>query len=191
MNIVPFKIDVPEHEIEDLHYRLKNTRWAPLINNADWQDGTDATYLKDLINYWHTKYNWKDREDRLNQLEHFTTDIDGIKIHYIYARGKGKNSIPLLLLHGWPSSFVQMLKIIPLLTESRDDGTVCFDVVMASMPGYPFSQHPTEHGMSFAKIANIFHKLMVNVLKHPKYALRDLIKEVWYNNKWLYRIHLA
>lgn len=172
MKITPFKISIPDHEIKDLNYRLKNTRWAPSISDATWEDGTDANYLKDLITYWANDYNWKEREAKLNQLDHYTTVIDETKIHYIYAPGKGKNPIPLLLLHGWPSSFVQMLKIIPLLTEEREDGTTCFNVVIASMPGYPFSQCPTNHGMNFAKIADLFHKLMVEVLNYPKYALR-------------------
>jgi pimeloyl-ACP methyl ester carboxylesterase len=128
--------------------------------------------LRNLVDYWLNQYNWREREARLNQFDHFTADIDGTTIHFIRAAGQGPNPIPLLLMHGWPSSFVQILKIIPLLTQARNDGLPCFDVIAASLPGYPFTTFPQEPGMSFARIADITKKLMVDVLGYQKFAAR-------------------
>ena len=171
MKVEPMLIHIPDEDIKDLRKRLENTRWSPPIPGSNWEDGTDADYLRDLITYWVTKYAWRKREAELNKLDHNIAEIDNRKIHFIRANGKGSKNIPLLLLHGWPSSFIQMLKIIPLLTESRNDGTPGFDVIVASMPGYPFSQFPTQPGMSFAKIAELMTKLMTE-LGYQKFAAR-------------------
>ena len=171
MKVEPMLIHIPDEDIKDLRKRLENTRWSPPISGSNWEDGTDADYLRDLITYWVTKYDWRKREAELNKLDHNIAEIDNRKIHFIRANGKGSKNIPLLLLHGWPSSFVQIVKIISLLTESRNDGTPSFDVIVASMPGYPFSQFPTQPGMSFAKIAELMTKLMTE-LGYQKFAAR-------------------
>ncbi len=165
-------IQIPDEYVEDLTNRLRNTRWAPPITSSNWEDGTDGEYLRDLISYWATGYSWRKREEKLNAFHHFLANVDGVEIHFIYENGKCANPIPLLLMHGWPSSFVQMLDIIPLLTEERSDGTRSFDVVVASMPGYPFSQFPTRHGMNFSQIADILTKLMTAELGYEKFAAR-------------------
>ncbi len=170
--ISEFKIQIPEEEIQFLKNRLKQTRFAPPIDSSNWSDGTDADYLKELIRDWGTRYDWRAREILLNRFDHFLAEIEGAKIHFIHAKGKGKNPIPLLLLQGWPSSFIQMLDIIPLLTEARDDDTPSFDVVAASLPGYLFSEIPSKHGMSFSFIADLMQKLMVETLGYKKYAAR-------------------
>ncbi|RHX89144.1 epoxide hydrolase family protein [Leptospira stimsonii] len=170
--ISEFKIQIPEEEIQFLKNRLKQTRFGPPIDSSNWSDGTDADYLKELIRDWGTRYDWRSREILLNRFDHFLAEIEGAKIHFIHAKGKGKNPIPLLLLQGWPSSFIQMLDIIPLLTEARDDDTPSFDVVAASLPGYLFSEIPSKHGMSFSFIADLMQKLMVETLGYKKYAAR-------------------
>lgn len=171
-SISQFKIQIPEDEIQFLKNRLKQIRLAPPIDPSNWSDGTDADYLRDLIQDWGTRYDWRSREILLNRFDHFLADIEGTKIHFIHAKGKGKNPIPLLLLQGWPSSFIQMLDIIPLLTETREDDTPSFDVVAASLPGYLFSEIPSKHGTSFAHIADLMQKLMVEELGYQKYAAR-------------------
>jgi pimeloyl-ACP methyl ester carboxylesterase len=172
MSIRPMRIEIPDNELEELRKRLRQTRWPSPITGSDWADGTDGEYLRALTAYWANEYDWREREARLNTLNHFLTEIDGCQIHFIHARGQGANPVPLLLLHGWPSSFVQMVKILPLLTAAREDGTPCFDVVVASLPGYPFSHFPTEPGMSFARIADLMTKLMVEELGYPRFAAR-------------------
>lgn len=170
--IRPMRIHIPDEDIEDLRRRLLNTRWPEPIAASNWADGTDGDYLRDLVSYWLSHYHWREREALLNRFDHFQTDIDGSRIHFIHAAGQGLNPIPLLLMQGWPSSFVQMLRIIPLLTADRKDGSPCFDVIAVSMPGYPFTQFPREHGMSLARIADIVKKLMVDMLGYRQFAAR-------------------
>lgn len=171
-SISKFTVHIPEEEIKYLKTRLKQTRWMPQIEKSNWNDGTDGDYLHELVEYWATDYDWRSREEKINKFNHYMANIEETKIHFIYAKGSGSNSIPLLLLQGWPSSFIQMLDIIPLLTEVRNDNTPTFDVVAASLPGYLFSEIPTVHGMSFTHIADLMHKLMVEELGYRKYAAR-------------------
>jgi len=165
-------IQIPDNEVEYLRLRLKHTRWAPPVDSSSWEAGTDAGYLRSLADYWTTEYSWREREARLNYFNHFIVEMSGINIHFIKADGQGPNPVPLLLMQGWPSSFVQMLDIIPLLTEARGDGTPCFDVVAASLPGYPFSDFPTQPGMSFSRIADLMTELMVDTLGYARFAAR-------------------
>jgi pimeloyl-ACP methyl ester carboxylesterase len=165
-------IQIPESDVAHLRLRLKHTRWAPPIDSAGWDSGTNADYLRTLADYWATDYNWREREARLNRFNHFIADVQGTHIHFIKADGQGPNPVPLLLMQGWPSSFVQMLEIIPMLTEARDDGTRSFDVVAASLPGYPFSDFPAQPGMSFGRIADLITELMVDTLGYARFAAR-------------------
>lgn len=165
-------IQIPEHEVTYLRLRLEQTRWPPTFGNSGWTAGTDSDYLRALVEYWTTQYNWREREARLNRFKHFTAEVDGTNIHFIHAAGQGANPVPLLLMQGWPSSFIQMLDIIPLLTEERGDGTPCFDVVAASLPGYLFSDIPAHPGMSFSRIADLMTTLMVDELGYARFAAR-------------------
>jgi len=171
MSIEPMVIDIPDEEVEDLRRRLTNVRWPRPVAGSDWADGTDGEYLRDIVSYWSSPYKWRERETLLNKLNHYVAEIDGTRIHFIRAKGQGSSPVPLLLLHGWPSSFVQMLEIIPLLTEERGDGTPSFEVIAASLPGYPYSS-PTQPGMGFARIADILTKLMVDELGFTRFASR-------------------
>lgn len=168
----PITLHVPEDEVAYLQLRLQQTRLPPTIEKIKWAAGTDPDYLRELIHYWATQYNWREREEKLNRFKHFTTKVHETTIHFIRASGEGSNPIPLLLMQGWPSSFVQMLDIIPLLTEARDDGTPCFDVVAASLPGYLFSDLRVQPGMSFSRIADIMTALMVDELGYSRFAVR-------------------
>ena len=172
MSLTPMTIRILSDDVADLRRRLQQTRWPPRVEPSGWAAGTDADYLHELAAYWATDYDWREREARLNRFSHFTTEVRGTTIHLIRASGQGPNPIPLLLMQGWPSSFVQMLDIIPLLTEARDDGTPCFDVVAASLPGYPFSAFPAQPGMSFSRIADLMTELMVEQLGYARFAAR-------------------
>jgi pimeloyl-ACP methyl ester carboxylesterase len=165
-------IQIPEDEVAYLRLRLRQARWPPSVVSSGWVAGTDAGYLRELAYYWATHYNWREREARLSRFNHFVAEVSGTSIHFIRASGQGPNAVPLLLMQGWPSSFVQMLEIIPLLTEARDDGTPCFDVVAASLPGYPFSDMPAQPGMSFSRIAELMTELMVEQLGYTRFAAR-------------------
>jgi pimeloyl-ACP methyl ester carboxylesterase len=172
VSVRPMTIHISDAEIDELMDRLMHVRWPPPVDRSGWEAGTDAGYLRALVDYWASAYDWRAREARLNRFDHFLGDVQGMTIHFIKAAGRGPNPVPLLLLQGWPSSFVQMLDIIPLLTEARDDGTPCFDVVAASLPGYPFSDMPSHPGMSFSRIADLMTELMVEQLGYSRFVAR-------------------
>ncbi len=165
-NIKPFSIDIPETTLLDLKQRLNHLRWPDEIANSGWDYGANSDYLKSLMAYWKTDFNWRKQEARLNTFNHFIANIDGLDIHFIHARGKGPNPIPLILTHGWPSSFIEMTKIIPLLTE----GEQSFDVIVPSLPGFGFSDRPHERGCDVQKISALWFKLMTEVLGYPKFC---------------------
>ena len=164
-----FKINIKQSVLDDLKSRIANTRWTDEIENSKWEYGTNKTYLEELCKYWENSFNWKKQEEYLNSFPHFKTTIDGVGLHYIHQKGESKNSIPLLLTHGYPDSFVRFLKIIPLLTKEDENG-FSFDVVIPSIPGYGFSDIPTEPGMNKKRIAELFSKLITEDLGYNKFV---------------------
>jgi pimeloyl-ACP methyl ester carboxylesterase len=171
---VPFKISIPDSLLADLKDRLAKARLPAAVDGAGWGYGADRDAIAALVSEWQA-FDWRSFETKLNALPQFTTAIDGETLHFIHAKGKGPNAIPLLILHGWPSSIVQFMDIIPLLTDPalRNDGsTVSFDVVAVSLPGFGFSSQPTKPGMSVGKIAGLIHKLMVERLRYARFAAR-------------------
>lgn len=174
MSAQSFAIDIPDAILADLRERLLRTRWPDVIGTG-WDYGIDQGYLRDLCAYWADGFDWRAQETRLNRFAHFRSEVDGLGIHYIHERSAGPDAMPLLLLHGWPGSFVQFLDLIPLLTNPAGDAgeeAVTFDVVAASLPGYGFSDRPTAPGMSAARMAPLFHTLMTEVLGYERYAVR-------------------
>ncbi|HLF11755.1 MAG TPA: epoxide hydrolase [Gammaproteobacteria bacterium] len=172
---IPFTIQVPEPVLADLRERLARTRWPDQLPGTGWDYGADTAYLKELVDYWQNDFDWRAQEARLNRFDHFRADIDGQRMHFIHARSRDPDAIPLLLLHGWPSSFVQMLKIIPLLTDPAAHGlddAPSFHVVAASLPGFGFSAIPTRPGVGFATSAALMAKLMTEVLGYQRYGVR-------------------
>ena len=117
MNIERFTIDVPQATLDDLAARLADTRWPDEIPGMGWDYGTNPAYLRELAEYWRTEYDWRAQERALNQFDHFRANVDGLGVHFIHARGMGPNPFPLIISHGWPGSVVEMLKIIPMLTD--------------------------------------------------------------------------
>ncbi len=173
MTIRPFKVQVPQATLDDLQGRLTRTRWTDEVQDADWDYGTNLGYMKELVEYWRTGFDWRAQEEYLNSFTHFRADIDGFGIHFIHERGKGPHPIPLILSHGWPNSFCEMLKIIPLLTDPASHGGSAedaFDVVVPSLPGYGFSDRPTERGMNSARMADLLARLMTNELGYARFA---------------------
>jgi pimeloyl-ACP methyl ester carboxylesterase len=175
MTSQPFTIDIPQATLDDLRERLARTRWPDALADAGWDYGIDLDELRALIGAWRDDFDWRVQEAALNRVAHFRTDIDGIGLHFIHERGQGPQPIPILILHGWPSSFVQMLDLIPRLVDpARHGGQVddAFDVVVASLPGYGFSDRPRQRGMSVATMAPLFHALMTEALGYDRYAVR-------------------
>lgn len=164
----PFKIDISQSIIDDLKNRIANTRWSYEIENSNWEFGTNKSYLKELCDYWKNEFDWKKQEAFLNTFNHFKTTVDDVGLHYIHHKGEGNTSIPLLLIHGWPDSFIRFLKIIPLLTKADDNG-FSFDVIVPSIPGHGFSDIPMKHGMNVKKVAKLFTHLMTEELGYEKF----------------------
>src|SRR5687768_14431539 len=154
-----YPINIDSSILDDLRHRLQIARWPSNLNNDKWETGTNATYLKELCDYWSRDFNWQKNESFLNSFSHFKTSIDGTGIHFIHEKGKGVNSVPILLIHGYPDSFIRFLKVIPLLTAADEEG-FSFDLVIPSIPGFGFSEIPKEPGMNPERIATLFTKLM-------------------------------
>lgn len=162
-----FKINITQSVLTDLNHRLAATRWPDEIENDDWKRGANKKYLKELCGYWHNKFDWRKQEVYLNTFSHYRTTIDDSGIHFIHEKGKGRKTIPVLLTHGFPDSFVRFLKLIPMLTEADEYG-FSFDVIVPSIPGYGFSDIPDKAGMDPKRIGGIFNQLM-NELGYDQY----------------------
>jgi len=176
MTVHPFQINIDQSILDDLHLRLKLTRWTDAIADSGWDYGTNPDYLRELVAYWQHGFDWRKQESMLNQFHHFRTEIDGLGIHFIHERGIrtkfGPNPLPLILTHGWPDSFWRFYKLIPMLTDPAaygGDPSDSFDVIVPSMPGYGFSDHPLQRGLNSKGIAEIWFKLMM-LLGYSKFA---------------------
>jgi pimeloyl-ACP methyl ester carboxylesterase len=172
--IRPFTIHVPDAVLADLKVRLKNPRVPDALNGDGWIYGTDTAYLKQLVAYWRDRFDWRAQEHALNQFEQFTTNIDGLTIHFLHRRSKQAHAFPLLITHGWPGSFVEFAKIIGPLTDPAAFGgrpEDAFDVVIPSIPGFGFSGKPREPGYDTARIGAIEAKLMAR-LGYDRYGVQ-------------------
>ena len=170
----PFQINVPQATLDDLQARLRNTRWTDQIEGAGWDYGTNLEYLKSLIAYWQNGFDWRAQEARLNQFKQFRAEIDGFGVHFIHERGKEPNPMPIILAHGWPSSFSEMVKLIPLLTDPASHGgdpADSFDVIVPSLPGFGFSDRPDQRGMTLDRTADLWARLMTETLGYSRFAV--------------------
>ncbi len=161
--------------LDDLRFRLSHTRWPDEIANSEWAYGTNRRYLQDLTQYWAERFDWRAQEAWLNTFNHYKSNVDGLGIHYIHERSRVDDAIPLLILHGWPGSFIQMLRLLPLLTDPAAHGILgapAFHVVIASLPGFGLSDTPTKPGMNLEGIADIMAGLMHDVLGYERYGAR-------------------
>ena len=173
MEVKPFTIAVENSVLDDLRQRLADTRWPDEIPNTGWDYGSNLTYIKELVDYWRTDFDWRAQEAKLNVFNHFKSEVDGLDIHFIHEKGKGPNPIPLIITHGWPSCFFEMTKIIPLLADPashRGDAADSFDVVAPSLPGFGFSGHAQDRGMEVQRVAGMWNKLMTQNLGYPKFG---------------------
>jgi pimeloyl-ACP methyl ester carboxylesterase len=161
-DIVPFQIDVPGEDIEDLRDRLRRTRWPDPAPVDDWSQGVPLAYLQDLCRYWAESYDWKLRQERLNSFSQYRTDIDGLGVHFVHVRSPHADALPLVVTHGWPGSVVEFLEAIELLTDPPDGGEA-FHVVAPSLPGYGFSDKPTVTGWGVERTARAWAALMARL----------------------------
>lgn len=161
--IRPFRIDIPQADIDDLRDRLTRARWAAQLPGQDWDRGVPTDYLRELARYWADDFDWRAQEAALNAFPQFRTEIDGLDVHFVHLRSPEPSAVPLLLTHGWPNSFVEFTRTIGPLTDPRTHGldpALAFDVVIPSVPGFAFSQAPRETGMTTARVARMWASLM-------------------------------
>lgn len=171
--IQPFQVQVPQAELDELKARLARTRWPDEIPNSGWQFGSNLAYMRELTEYWRTEFDWRAQERAINRFAHFRADVGGLGIHFIHEHGKGPKPLPLIITHGWPGTFHEMAKIIPLLADPAGhggDAADAFDVVAPSLPGYGFSDHPKEAGMTRARIADLWARLMTEGLGYERFG---------------------
>jgi pimeloyl-ACP methyl ester carboxylesterase len=161
--IHPFRIDVPQADLDDLRARLDMTRWPDELPGVGWAYGVPRGYLKELTRYWSHEYDWRAAEARLNQWPQFTTTIDEANIHFAHVRSPEPDAIPLIITHGWPGSIVEFAEIAGPLTDPRAHGgdpSDAFHLVVPSIPGFGLSGPTRQTGWEFRRIAAAFGELM-------------------------------
>ena len=161
--IRPFAVEIPEADLRELRARIAATRWPSKELVADRSQGVQLATLQELARYWTTDYDWRKCEAKLNALPQFTTEIDGVEIHFIHVRSKHEDALPLIMTHGWPGSVVELLETVgPLTDPTAYGGTAedAFHLVLPSLPGYGFSGEPTELGWDADRIARAWAELM-------------------------------
>lgn len=147
----PFPIHISDEVLDDLRARLRQTRWPDQLPGIGWEQGTEQDWLRHLVSYWADTFDWRAWERKLNKHHHFTWE----GIHFVHRRAASGRGVPLILTHGWPSSFLDYIEMLPMLEE--------FDVVVPSLPGYGFSPRPAEAGINYRYVAARWHRLMTGL----------------------------
>jgi pimeloyl-ACP methyl ester carboxylesterase len=163
ISMTPFRIDIPQTDLDDLRERLARTRWPRQLPGDGWSRGVPLDYLRDLVQHWATTYDWRAAEARLNEFPQFIEDIDGLNVHFLHVRSPEPHALPLILTHGWPNSFVEFADVIGPLTDPRAHGADpehAFHVVVPSVPGYGFSDAPPQTGFTVERVARMWADLM-------------------------------
>jgi pimeloyl-ACP methyl ester carboxylesterase len=171
----PFRVAVPDGVLDDLSDRLARVRWPDEVPGGGWAYGTDLGYLQRLVGHWRDGYDWREQEGRINRLPQYVVSLAGIDVHFVHAPGVGPDPLPLLLAHGWPGSFWEFHRILPLLTDPGGHGgdpADAFTVVAPSLPGYGFSYRPGQPRFDIPAIAAVFGELMTDVLGYRRYAVQ-------------------
>jgi pimeloyl-ACP methyl ester carboxylesterase len=163
IDIRPFQVEIPDEELAELRRRIKATRWPSKELVADRSQGVQLATLQELARYWTTDYDWRKAEAKLNALPQFTTQIDGVNIHFIHVKSSHGNALPLIMTHGWPGSVIELLEVVDPLTDPTTHGAdaeEAFHLVLPSLPGYGFSGEPTEVGWDPGRTARAWAELM-------------------------------
>jgi pimeloyl-ACP methyl ester carboxylesterase len=169
--IRPFKVHVPDSVLADLEHRLAESKWPDQIPGTNWEYGADIKKVRQLAAYWEKQYNWRAQEAVINHYHQYTTEIDGQQIHFIHERSTRSGAIPLLLIHGWPGSFVEFLRLIDPLTQPASNHMPAFDVVIPSLPGFGFSGPTISRGWTPERMAKALIVLM-DRLGYSRYGIQ-------------------
>jgi microsomal epoxide hydrolase len=159
----PFRIDIPQGELDDLRERLARTRWPDQLPGVGWEYGIALDDVRGLADYWRSSYDWRVHERRLNHFPQFTTEIDGQTVHFLHVRSAEQGALPLIMTHGWPGSVVEFMEVIGPLTDPRahgGDAGDAFDMVVPSIPGFGFSGPTRDRGWNVARVARVWDSLM-------------------------------
>lgn len=157
MRVEPFSIRVDDGVLSDLRARIRNTRWPDPAPSDAWAQGTDLDFLRGLLGYWANEFDWRAQERELNRFDQFRAELDGVRIHFVHERARRGRGLPLILSHGWPSSYVELLPLVRFLTDPEDGPA--FDLVIPSLPGYGFSERPARP-VTYRYTAALWHSLM-------------------------------
>lgn len=171
--IEQFSVDLPQARLDDLRERLERARFPHDYANDDWSYGTNAGYLRELVEYWRDGFDWRAQERAINRFHHYRTQVDGIPVHFIRVPGRGPAPMPLILSHGWPWTFWDLHKVIGPLADPAAHGgdpADAFEVIVPSMPGFGFSTPLTRTGINFWTTADLWHTLMTRTLGFERYA---------------------
>ena len=175
MNTEAFTIAIADSALEDLHRRLRDTRWPEqMAGSEDWSAGAPLDYVRQVTDYWRDSFDWRAQERQLNELPHYLAEVDGLKLHFVHQPSPHPHAIPLVLTHGWPGSFVEFQRLVGPLSEPEKhggDAADAFHVICPSLPGYTFSQAPAQGGFNTARIAQLQHQL-VRGLGYDRYAVQ-------------------
>jgi pimeloyl-ACP methyl ester carboxylesterase len=158
-----FRVDVPEEDLDELRGRIAATRWPSKELVEDRSQGVQLATLQELARYWETDYDWRKAEEKLNALPQFTTEIEGVDIHFIHVRSQHEDALPLIMTHGWPGSVIELLEAVGPLTDPTAHGGTpedAFHLVQPSLPGYGFSEEPRELGWNVGRVAQAWAELM-------------------------------
>ena len=173
MAVTPFKIDVPDAVLQDLNERLARTRWPDEIPGSGWDYGANLDYIKELVEYWRTKFDWRPPAPLINPFPHLNTYVVGLCLHFNPEKGKTPQPMPFVITHGLPGTFFEMYKVIPMLSDPASHGgdpADAFDVVAPSMPGYGFSDAGQKGGLDIFTISDMWAKLMSENLGYQRFA---------------------
>jgi pimeloyl-ACP methyl ester carboxylesterase len=169
-----FEVAVPAADVEDLRERLRRTRWAEDFGNADWRYGVERGWLEEMVRYWRDDYDWRTAEREINRLAHFRVTVEGVPLHFVHLRGKGPDPTPLMLVHGWPWTFMDFHELIGPLTDPGAHGgdpADAFDLIIPSLPGFGFSTPLTTTGLDVPRTAELLWSLMAEVLGYRRFAV--------------------
>src|ERR1700677_1075663 len=161
----PFRLHIPDETLQDLRARLARVRWPDEPPSPPWSTGASVAYMKDLVAYWRDGFDWRTQEAALNGFRQFKAPLGGVDLHFIHEDGKGPNPMPLLLLHGWPGSIVEFLKLLPMLTDPARfgaDPAHTFTVVAPSLPGYGLSFVPGQKRFGVEAISDVGASLITD-----------------------------
>ncbi|MGP4095395.1 epoxide hydrolase family protein [Nonomuraea sp. KM90] len=170
----PYRIDIPQEQLDDLRDRLRRTRWAPDLPGTGWERGVPTSYLRDLAAYWADGFDWRAQEAALNAYAQFTTTVDGADVHFLHVRSAAPHATPLLLLHGWPGGVIEFLDLIGPLTDPAaygGDPADAFHLVIPSLPGYGFSGPLRDTGWTDGRTAAAMVRLMAR-LGYERYGVQ-------------------